>query len=226
MNTSFDHQNTSRGNSAPFSTAPWMLIALSLLIVGLASIFLFDPPPSGYSELKQIAPSGGRYFTHEVRLRVPPYAQADTRWGGDPLGNTPASMAEEGCAVSAAAMVLGAFGFDTDPGRLNKKLTANKGFTENGWIIWEAVAATTGGKIHKAYEDLPSFKILDEELRTGNPVIARLRTSGGTTHFVVLAGKRGFDYLCLDPGAGATKGLYPLKEFGSKIEAIRFFRPN
>ena len=33
----------------------------------------------------------------------------------------------------------------------------------------------------------------------------------------------GFDYLVRDPGAGGSKGVYPLKEFGSGIEALRFY---
>ena len=43
------------------------------------------------------------------------------------------------------------------------------------------------------------------------------------THFVVLAGKDGYDYLVRDPGAGAAKGLYPLREYGSRIEALRYY---
>jgi hypothetical protein len=28
-----------------------------------------------------------------------------------------------------------------------------------------------------------------------------------------------------DPGAGSAKGLYPLRELGSDIEALRFYQP-
>jgi hypothetical protein len=28
-----------------------------------------------------------------------------------------------------------------------------------------------------------------------------------------------------DPGAGSAKGLYPLRELGSDIEALRFYEP-
>ena len=42
---------------------------------------------------------------------------------------------------------------------------------------------------------------------------------------VVIAGKDGFDYLVRDPGAGSAKGLYPLRELGSDIEALRFYEP-
>jgi hypothetical protein len=60
-------------------------------------------------------------------------------------------------------------------------------------------------------------------LAHGNPVIVRVRFPSGVTHFVVIAGKDGFDYLIRDPGAGATKGFYPLRDLGSNIEALRFY---
>jgi hypothetical protein len=74
------------------------------------------------------------------------------------------------------------------------------------------------------YEDLPTYYEIDSNIAAGNPVIVRLRLPSGITHFVVLAGKDGYDYLVRDPGAGASKGLYPLREFGSKIEALRYYR--
>jgi hypothetical protein len=56
-------------------------------------------------------------------------------------------------------------------------------------------------------------------------VIVRVRLPGGVTHFVVIAGKDGFDYLVRDPVGGAAKGFYPLRELGSDIEALRFYEP-
>ena len=112
---------------------------------------------------------------------------------------------------------------DTDPGRLNKLVTEADGYEGAGWLVWEKAAEVTGNIARKAYEDPPSYRLMDENLARGNPVIVRLRLESGTTHFVVIAGKDGYDYLTRDPGAGAAKGLYPLKEFGSKIEALRFY---
>ena len=68
-------------------------------------------------------------------------------------------------------------------------------------------------------------KLIDSNLARGNPVIVRIRFSSGATHFVVIAGKQGFDYLIRDPGAGASKGYYPLRDLGSNIEALRFYEP-
>ena len=170
-----------------------------------------------------LEPSGGVFARTRLELKVPIFRQADERWHDDKLGATPSTLAAEGCAVASAAMVLASYGCDTDPGRLNKALTENEGYVGNGWLVWEKAAELTGNVARKAYEDLPSYRLIDEQIDRGNPVIVRLRTQGGITHFVVIAGKEGFDYLTRDPGAGAAKGLYPLREFGSKIEALRFY---
>jgi hypothetical protein len=134
-------------------------------------------------------------------------------------------MGAEGCAVSSAAMVLACYGIDTDPQRLNQFLQQTDGYTPEGWIKWEAAAAVAPNRVKHVYEDLPTYHLIDANLDEGNPVIVRLRyPSGSPTHFVVIAGKKGFDYLICDPGRGAGKGMYPLKEFGSPIEALRFYR--
>ena len=75
------------------------------------------------------------------------------------------------------------------------------------------------------YEDLPTYQLIDSNIAHGNPVIVRVRLASGITHFVVIAGKDGFDYLVRDPGAGSAKGIYPLRELGSDIEALRFYQP-
>jgi hypothetical protein len=174
--------------------------------------------------LRPLEPSGGRYFFGRVEIPVPAFRQNDPRWGKDLLGPTEGTLGAEGCAVSAAAMVLASYGIDTDPQRLNRFLTETRGYTPRGWIDWEAAAALAPGRVQHLYEDLPSYYLIDRNLTEGNPVIVRLRYPSGITHFVVIAGKQGYDYLVRDPGAGAEKGLYPLREFGSPIEALRFYR--
>jgi len=80
-------------------------------------------------------------------------------------------------------------------------------------------------RVRHVYEDLPSYQLIDSNIAHGNPVIVRVRLGSGITHFVVIAGKDGFDYLVRDPGSGSAKGLYPLRELGSDIEALRFYEP-
>jgi len=177
---------------------------------------------------KPVSPSGGLYFPERREIYVPQFFQADARWTEDFLARTPGTMGGEGCAVSSAAMTLAAYGIDVDPGRLNKFLTdLSGGYTPEGWIYWEKAAefdpAFTASLLPH-YEDKPSYFLIDWNLINGNPVIARLRYPSGVTHFVVICGKDGFDYLIRDPGRGGSKGVYPLKEFGSGIEAIRYYR--
>ncbi len=174
--------------------------------------------------LKQVvASSGGIFFVRGVALDVPPYRQADPRWHDDPLGNTTDTLGSAGCALTSAAMVMKWYGVDTDPRKLNAYLTKNGGYVGNGYIVWEKAAELAHGAVVKAYEDLPSYWEIDRQLMAGNPVIARLHFPGGGMHFVVIAGKRGFDYLIRDPGAGWNKGLYPLREITPRIDGLRYY---
>ena len=121
-------------------------------------------------------------------------------------------------------MVMKFYGIDTDPGRMNDFLRDHGGYTENNDLIWEGPATLAPTQVRHVYEDLPSYYLIDSNLRRGNPVIVRLRLSNGITHFVVIMGKQGFDYLIRDPSsAGLRKGVYPLREIGSDIEALRFY---
>ncbi|MEA3187256.1 MAG: hypothetical protein QOD99_1086 [Chthoniobacter sp.] len=174
---------------------------------------------------RKLPTRGGLYFFQPVEIAAPQFRQGDERWRSDHLGATDGTLGAEGCAVASAAMVLGSYGIETNPQRLNNFLTANGGYTEQGWLYWEKAAEFLPGRIEKAYEDLPSFWLIDSNLLRRNPCIVRIRFPSGTTHFVVIVGKRGFDYLIRDPGAGASRGVYPLRELAREIEALRFYRP-
>jgi hypothetical protein len=171
-----------------------------------------------------LAPSGGLYFPRTVLHDVPHFAQADRRWANDRLGPTRGSLGAEGCAVASAAMVLASYGADLDPGRLNKFLQQNGGFTARGWLYWEKASEYPPVVAEHAYEDDPSHFLIDWNLWRGNPVIVRLRFPDGITHFVVIVGKQGHEYLVRDPGPRHADGIYRLSDFGSPIEALRFYR--
>jgi hypothetical protein len=178
---------------------------------------------SDWSRVGPLEPSGGRYFARRTELPVPLFRQGDPQWRADLLGPTPGTIGAEGCALSSAAMVLSYYGVDTDPHRLNEFLIGNGGYTPEGWIYWEKAAELAPDRVRKAYEDPGSYRLIDQNLLRGNPVIVKLKLASGTTHFVVIAGKTGFDYLTRDPGGGSAKGLYPLKELGSRILGLRFY---
>ncbi len=175
---------------------------------------------------KGLAPSGGRYFDDQVLLKVPRFLQNDPRWGNDLLGPSDSeTLGSHGCAVSSSAMVMAFYGVDTDPQRLNDFLNGHNGFTPEAWIYWEIAALLNPDQVKFVYEDDPSYKLIDENLEKGNPVIVRLGYPPPrvTSHFVVICGKSGYDYLIMDPGAGEKPEAYPLKETGTKIDALRFY---
>jgi len=192
-------------------------------MLGIGLVLLFGLFSFWYFNQRPLAPSGGLYFPWRLEIPVTPFYQHDQKWRENRLAWTDGTLGREGCAVTSAAMVLKFYGIDTDPGRLNAALSATGGYTMEGWIDWEAAANLTPNRIRLAYENAPSYYQIDSNLIRGNPVIIRVRLSNGITHFVVIAGKQGFDYLIHDPMAQAGSGIYPLRELHSKIEALRFY---
>ena len=197
---------------------PFIVVVVVVLVAALALHI-------NWTWKRELSPRGGRYFFHRVELAVPSFRQSEEKWRDDLLGGVEenGTLGGEGCAVAATAMVFKFYGIDVDPQQLNWFLPLVDGYTENGWIYWDRAAWFAPDRVRHVYEDLPSYQLIDSNLAHGNPVIVRVRLPGGVTHFVVIAGKDGFDYLIVDPGAGSAKGLYPLRELGSDIEALRFY---
>jgi len=197
-----------------------VVLLLFVLLLGVPALYL------DWNWKRQLAPWGGRYFFHRVELAVPSFRQGDERWSDDSLGGAPenGTLGGQGCAVAAIAMVFKFYGIETDPQQLNWFLTSVDGYTDRGWVYWDRAAWLAPDRVRHVYEDLASYWLIDSNLAHDNPVIVRIRLRGGITHFVVIAGKDGFDYLVRDPGAGAAKGFYPLRELHSKIEGLRFYQ--
>jgi hypothetical protein len=194
---------------------------LLLLLVGVGISIYID-----WTWKRKLSPHGGRYFFHRVELPVPSFRQGDSAWADDAIGGVESNgtLGSVGCAVTAAAMVFKFYGINTDPQQLNWFLTDVGGYTDQGWLYWDRAAWWSPDRVRHVYEDLPSYALIDSNLARGNPVIVRVRLRSGITHFVVIAGKDGFEYLVRDPGAGAAKGFYPLRELNSDIEALRFYQ--
>jgi hypothetical protein len=199
----------------------FLIIAILACVAG--ALWIWD-----WMAKRPLPMSGGLYFPVAVEIPGPHFLQGDTRWGEDSLAETADSLADVGCAVASAAMALASRGVDTDPGRLNAFLQNTPGgYTPEGWIYWEKAAEVDPKRVATLlphYEDAPSHFLIDWNLLRGNPVIARVRYPSGITHFVVICGKQGFDYLVRDPGEEGRAGLTLLNDFPAPIEALRFYR--
>ena len=191
------------------------MIGLLFLLI-LWGLWIWPHPITG---------SGGILVPGRILISVPQFLQGDPRWRSEILARTPGTLGAEGCALSSAAMVLAWAGADVDPSRLNAFLNANGGYEGRGWLRWETAGLFPGANLEKAYEDLPSYALIDGNLLRGNPVIVRVRRPDGITHFVVIVGKQGFDYLIRDPAGSPGGGeVYPLSRLGVPVEALRFYR--
>ena len=196
-------------------TGQLLLLAVAILLGGL---WLWKHPLSG---------RGGLLIPGELAVEEPQYFQSDPRWRGDLLGGTSGTLGAQGCAVTSASMVLGFYGMPVDPQKLNQFLKDHSGYEGQAWLRWESAAEFSPGLVQKAYEDLPSYALIDWNLLHGNPVIVRIRRADGITHFVSIVGKRGVDYLIRDPAGWSNHEggrVYPFVQLGVPIEALRFYR--
>ena len=169
-------------------------------------------------ETKDLASSGGRYFQHRVELPVPAFAQDDPRWAQQPLGPTTDTLGEEGCTLTSVVMVLNYYGIETDPSRLNRFLTNHFGYSSEGFLSFGEICDFASQRIRLAYVGPPSYPLLDENLLARHPVIIQLPLPGGAKHFVVIAGKEGWNYLVRDPAADPHAAIFPLNRIASCME--------
>jgi hypothetical protein len=134
-------------------------------------------------------------------------SQQDPQWKSDILGfgNKGDTIGYVGCALTSVAMLLSGHGYSETPKTLNQKLKSVNGFVSAG-IRWGAVSQIYSNVTLKAFipcstSDAPLAQI-DAAIAAGQPAIVQVDYSndpGIQTHWVVLYGKKGDDYLMLDP---------------------------
>jgi peptidoglycan hydrolase CwlO-like protein len=122
------------------------------------------------------------------------YAQTDSRWANDRIGNSNSSMNDYGCAISSVAMVFTYHGEEIDPGDL-----ADEPIFYWDLIVWptewdsvELESSTYHGNI--------DWGEVDDQIEDGNPVIVFVKsTKSRAGHYVVVHGKDKEDYIVHDP---------------------------
>lgn len=137
-----------------------------------------------------------------VKLSVPSFQQADSRWSWVTLGSSGKTMAKIGCATTAIAMMESyRTGTTIYPDAMSKKLN----YTATGSVYWPShyvTVTSSAGYLGKIYE----------LLKQGKPVLFGAKNSYGTQHWVVITGFTGgaleaSNFTVNDPGSNTRNTL-------------------
>jgi hypothetical protein len=184
--------------------------------VGVAASWRDEPP-----YVPPIEPRGGEPMRMELGP-MPLHLQTDPRWKDETLGGSGEPFGATGCVVCGVSMALAHFGMNIPPDSLNHLLKEHEGYTRQGWIKWDAVADLTDGRVRIDASEPLTHAAIDSALLLGSPVLAMVLIGGTVSHWVLIAGKDGLDYLMKDP-LGTGDHLEAIGRYG-RIHAIRVFR--
>lgn len=144
------------------------------------------------------------------------YQQTNLKWANDRLGGSGEPLSQSGCVVTSAAIAMTNLGYAIDPGTLNRQLKSKGGYTDRGWLVWDALSDVSRGKIKAHYFDYVTPHIVDGCLASGMYPIAKFKLPNRQTHWAVIVKKDTQGYHMRDP-------LYPSNaphHFPDGLEAI------
>ena len=146
-----------------------------------------------------ISSTGGKTLEILLPVKNGHFLQLDPRWRNERIGGSGESIDSVGCTLCCLATALRALGEDTDPSRLNQNLIRSGGYTARGWLEWTAITGIFQNRVEAIETRRLSHKDVDHALEQGHFPIVKFRLSTGINHWVLIVGKRGLEYLVLDP---------------------------
>ena len=152
------------------------------------------------------------------------FTQGDSIWADSLYDNSKTErISGKGCALTAIAMVMKAFGVDVDPGSLNKWMKGKDGFDGLNVKWWSIDGFAGNNKVeYRGQEgygigyDKTTRRIIipqpinltdmDVHLNKGLPIIAQvLNPTTNNAHWVLVSSKRNGEYNILDPGGYSNR---------------------
>ena len=173
--------------------------------------------------VRPILAKGGKNFVSRNVLQVPLYKQWEPSWADDTISGSEEKLRSVGCTVSCVAMLLSYYSIPVTPKEMNEYLKTNKGYTKQGWLIWQKCADYTQGRILLEYVGNPAHDRIDKNLEEKNPVIVKVLINNRIPHWVLIVGKEGNEYIINDPLGPESKPI-PLSRYGTKMYALRIYR--
>ena len=136
------------------------------------------------------------------------------------MGGSEEPLAAVGCTLCCVSNALACHGLNIDPSELNSLLKKGGGYTERGWIKWDALSNLCKGVARITVPRNPSSLGIETSLRKGDPVLVKILLKSGVNHWVLLVGRDGRDYLMKDP-LRSDREIMPLSTYESDIYAVR-----
>ncbi|HSI12917.1 MAG TPA: cysteine peptidase family C39 domain-containing protein [Chthoniobacter sp.] len=200
----------------------WLVIVAIFAVVGVTVwwCWLRPHPPAKRVAGAGLSPWAEEAVPRSVLAADKIYLQADPRWAHDKIGGSGEELRAVGCTNCCLCMALAQHGIVIDPAELNQKLIQADGYTERGWIKWDAVSDVTQKRVRIDIPENPTHRDIDRALAAGNPVLVKIVYRPGVLHWVLLVGREGREYLMKDPlGDGKTLGV--LSAYDSDILSVR-----
>ncbi|MCA1667695.1 MAG: transglycosylase SLT domain-containing protein, partial [Thermomicrobia bacterium] len=153
---------------------------------------------------------------------LPPFSQNDPTWRNTIMEPSGDAIGPYGCAITATAMVLNAYGAILTPPQLSACLQDHA-----DQLAWANVAGCTNGAVAGSNAFDFTWPSLDQTLAAGDPAIVGMVRGQTGLHFVVVTAGGGGDpgdYPVMDPWDGSTtKTLQTFLSSGYNPRWIRTF---
>lgn len=152
-------------------------------------------------------------FTYAFSGNYKSWKQYGSSWSSMYLGESADTVADSGCAVTAAAILMVQSGSVTDnsfnPGVIVEYLNQHKGFSSSGMLNWAVLTDyapdfryISNNAIHGKTQ-LEKAQEIQNYLDEGYYVIVRIK-HGDNIHFVAVDSVQGENVTMMDPGSKST----------------------
>lgn len=206
VNTDAEGLNVRSGPGTSYSRIGGLSRGYRVIVLSTSggwSRILYSGTKTGYVSAQYLA-AGNTETSGQaaVKLSVPSFKQADSRWSWVTLGSSGKTMAKIGCATTAIAMMESyRTGTTIYPDAMSRKLS----YTSSGNVYWPShyvgVTGSTG-----------YLSAIYDRLKQGKPVLVGAKNTAGTQHWVVVTGFAGgnltaSNFMINDPGSNTRSTL-------------------
>ena len=148
------------------------------------------------------------------------FHQQDPKWANETLGGSGDLLSSDGCLVTAAAMALSNLGFTTNPGDLNMRLKAQKGFNKSGWLVWSGLERVTGGRAKTRFFAKSHADHVKACLADGFYPLVRFKLPSRRSHWAMVVQDTEHGFYVRDPMVVSASPI-PLAARAPAIDAVR-----